>query len=145
MSNEGSPENPVIPRDVEDQFPGEWLALDAQTQELIGHAEKLRQVVQLAKIAQAQGHADYFHHVLRPGTVLVGGLNHAVSDVGKSFEMSRTISATADPLRFSKGHENRRGSAVAEIKLSSVTVKTQPKVLHFEHPCHPSVSTKAAD
>ena len=73
MPNETPIEDPVIPRDVEAQFPGEWLAWDAQTQELIGHAEKLKQVVQLAKIAQAQGHAVYFHHVLRPGTVLVGG------------------------------------------------------------------------
>ena len=73
MSIEASLENPVIPREVEAQYPGEWLAWDAQTQELLGHAEKLKQVIQLAKIAQAQGHAVYFHHVLRPGTVLVGG------------------------------------------------------------------------
>ncbi len=73
MSNETSFEEPVIPRDVEAQFPGEWLAWDVQRQELIGHAEKLKQVVSLAKNAQAQGHAVYFHHVIRPGTVLVGG------------------------------------------------------------------------
>ncbi len=73
MSHELSLEDPVIPREVEAQFPGEWLAWDAQTQELLGHAEKLKQAVQLAKAAQAQGHAVYFHHVLRPGTVLVGG------------------------------------------------------------------------
>ena len=73
MSNAAILENPVIPREVEVQFPGEWLAWDVQTQKLLGHAEKLKQVVQLAKDAQAQGHAVYFHHVLRPGLVLVGG------------------------------------------------------------------------
>ena len=73
MSNAAKPEDPVIPREVEALFPGEWLAWDTQTQELLGHAEKLKQVVQLAKVAQAQGHAVYFHHVLRPGTILVGG------------------------------------------------------------------------
>ena len=73
MTHETLNDGPVIPRDVEAQFPGEWLAWDAHTQELIGHAEELRQVVQMAKVAQAHGHAIYFHHVLRPGTVLVGG------------------------------------------------------------------------
>ena len=73
MFDEVPPENLVIPREVEAQFPGEWLAWDAHSRELIGHAENLKQVVQLAKVAQAQGHAIYFHHVLRPGTVLVGG------------------------------------------------------------------------
>ncbi len=71
MPSETHLDEPVIPPDVEAQFPGEWLAWDAQTQELIGHAEKLKQVIQLAKAAQGQGHAVYFHHVIRPGTILV--------------------------------------------------------------------------
>ncbi|MFM9962169.1 MAG: hypothetical protein ACKV2Q_13190 [Planctomycetaceae bacterium] len=73
MSPETQLDEPIIPRDIKVQFPGEWLAWDAQTRELIGHAEKLKQVVQLAKLAQAQGHPIYFHHVIRPGTVLIGG------------------------------------------------------------------------
>lgn len=73
MPNEKQFDEPAIPSEIEAQSPGEWLAWDVQTQELLGHAEKFKRVVQLAKTAQAQGHAVYFHHVLRPGTVLVGG------------------------------------------------------------------------
>ncbi len=75
MSAEQPIESTDIPPEIDDLYEGEWIAWDTITREVVAHHVELKQVVQLARPTQAKGHTIYFHHILPPDAVLVGGFD----------------------------------------------------------------------
>ena len=73
MSNDRTAESTDIPPEIDDLYEGEWIAWDTITREVVAHHVELKQVVQQARPAQAEGHTIYFHHILPPDAILVGG------------------------------------------------------------------------
>lgn len=68
------PENLVVPPDIEAQFEGEWIAWDTDSCVVLAHAPDLGDIVADTRELVANGKLIYFHHILKPGTVLVGGM-----------------------------------------------------------------------
>ena len=73
MSTEQAVESTDIPPEIDDLYEGEWIAWDTITREVVAHHVELKQVVQQARPTQAKGHTIYFHHIVPPDAVLVGG------------------------------------------------------------------------
>lgn len=63
-----------IPPEVEAKYPGRWIAWDTDTEQLLSDGETLDEVIAAAKPEREKKHLIWYHHVLAPGTVLVGGL-----------------------------------------------------------------------
>lgn len=74
MSYDETLEPTYVPPEIEDQYEGEWIAWDTETREVVAHHEDLNVVVDGAQKAFDEGHLIYYHHILAPGTVIVGGL-----------------------------------------------------------------------
>lgn len=66
-------ESTDIPPEIENQYEGEWIAWDTIAREVVGHHVDLNQVVHQARPTQDKGHTIYFHHILPPDVILVGG------------------------------------------------------------------------
>ena len=64
----------TIPRDIEARYEGRWIAWDTDTQQVLADGETMEDVVVAAAPQREQQHLIWYHHVLAPGTVLVGGL-----------------------------------------------------------------------
>lgn len=62
-----------IPEEIEAQYVGEWIAWDVDAKSVIAHAVDLNAMLPITLKAHAAGRNLYFHHVLHPDTVLVGG------------------------------------------------------------------------
>ncbi len=73
MNADPTLESTDIPLEIENQYEGEWIAWDTIARLVVGHGADLDQVVQQAQPAQDQGHTIYFHHILPPDAILVGG------------------------------------------------------------------------
>lgn len=67
-------ENLVVPPEIEAQFEGEWIAWDTDRCVVLAHAPHMRDIVAETRELVANGKLIYFHHILKPGTVLVGGI-----------------------------------------------------------------------
>ena len=63
-----------IPCEIEDRYEGKWIAWDTVTDEVVAADEDLGEVVKQALPARDAGHEIYFHHILPPDMVIVGGL-----------------------------------------------------------------------
>ena len=64
----------TIPPDIEARYQGRWIAWDTDTQQVLADGETMEVVVAAAAPERHQRHLIWYHHVLAPGTVLVGGL-----------------------------------------------------------------------
>ena len=64
----------TIPPDIEARYQGRWIAWDTDTQQVLADGETMEDVVTAAAPERQQQHLIWYHHVLAPGTVLVGGL-----------------------------------------------------------------------
>ena len=64
----------AIPPDIEARYQGRWIAWDTDTQQVLADGETMEDVVAAAAPERQQQHLIWYHHVLAPGTVLVGGL-----------------------------------------------------------------------
>ena len=63
-----------IPAEIEAKDPGRWIAWDTNTERVISVGDTLDEIVVAATPDREQKHLIWYHHVLAPGTVLVGGL-----------------------------------------------------------------------
>ena len=74
MSTEHVVESTDIPPEIDDLYEGEWIAWDMITREVVAHDRDLGPVVRAAKEVFDSGHPIYYHHILSPDTIIVGGL-----------------------------------------------------------------------
>lgn len=93
MTAEQALESTDIPPEIYGLYEGEWIAWDTITREVVAHHVELKQVVQLARPTQAKGPTIYFHHILPPDAVLVGGASERCN--------SRPGFAVRSPVPFS--------------------------------------------
>ena len=66
--------NTDIPKEIEDRYEGKWIAWDTETREVVAADEDLDRVIDQALPLRDTGHLIYFHHILPPDVVIVGGL-----------------------------------------------------------------------
>ena len=74
MSTEPTSECTDIPPEIDDLYEGEWIAWDTMTREVVAHDRELGPVVRTAKEVFDSGQPIYYHHILSPDTIIVGGL-----------------------------------------------------------------------
>ena len=74
MSTHDSADSIDIPPEIDDLYEGEWIAWDTITREVVAHDQELGPVVRAAKVVFDSGHPIYYHHILSPDTIIVGGL-----------------------------------------------------------------------
>ena len=55
MNIDRAAESTDIPPEIDDLYEGEWIAWDTITREVVAHHTELKQVVQQARPAQAEG------------------------------------------------------------------------------------------
>ncbi|MCY2994999.1 MAG: DUF5678 domain-containing protein [Planctomycetota bacterium] len=63
-----------IPADIEERYQGQWIAWDIVTSHVVGTGETLEDAIEASNEAWNAGHELYFHHILTPDAVIVGGL-----------------------------------------------------------------------
>jgi hypothetical protein len=61
-----------IPREIDLQYEGEWIAWDTVTNQVIGHGKTLDEAVDQAEAAKV-GHLIWYHHILPRDMEIVGG------------------------------------------------------------------------
>ena len=66
--------NLEIPAEIEDRYEGEWIAWDTETSEVVAHNADLDTVVDQVITVRRPGRVIYYHHILPPDVVIVGGL-----------------------------------------------------------------------
>ena len=62
-----------IPPEIEDRYEGEWIAWDPETCEVVAHHVDLDEVGKQVRAAGKAGKGMYFHHILPPDVVMLGG------------------------------------------------------------------------
>lgn len=65
--------DPSIPRDVELQYEGQWIAWDTVDNQVIGHGPTLKDAMTAATGAETPGHLIWYHHVVPRNLEIVGG------------------------------------------------------------------------
>ncbi len=64
----------LIPTAIEEQYVGEWIAWDCRSKEVIAHHSDLDKLMPATDAAYAAGRPIYFHHILPPEMLIVGGM-----------------------------------------------------------------------
>lgn len=65
--------DPSIPRDIELQYEGQWIAWDTVSNRVIGHGPTLKEAMSAATGAEVPGHLIWYHHVVPRNLEIVGG------------------------------------------------------------------------
>lgn len=63
-----------VPREVEEQYEGQWIAWDTESKVVLASGESMEDLVSATREAVGAGRLIWFHHLIRPDTVLVGGM-----------------------------------------------------------------------
>ena len=67
------PMDPHIPREIELQYEGQWMAWDTVTNQVIGHGKTMKEAMDRAQPAEQPGHLIWYHHVLPRNIEMIGG------------------------------------------------------------------------
>src|SRR5260370_3486993 len=71
---EGPAMDPNIPREIELQYEGRWIAWDTVLAKVIGDGDSVGQAFDAARAhAEQTGHLIWYHHILPRNSVIVGG------------------------------------------------------------------------
>ena len=74
MSDDLSTQPTDIPAEIEALYEGEWIAWDCAEHTVIAHDVELARLMPSTDDAYRAGRTIYFHHILPPDAVIVGGL-----------------------------------------------------------------------
>ena len=66
--------NDEIPREIEEQYEGRWIAWDTEAKVVLASGNTMEDLVPATREAVNVGRLIWYRHILRPDTVLVGGL-----------------------------------------------------------------------
>lgn len=64
----------AIPAEIEEQYEGHWIAWDTEAKVVLASGDSMEDLVPLTRDAVGSGRLIWYRHILRPETVLVGGL-----------------------------------------------------------------------
>ncbi len=66
--------DPSIPREIESQYEGRWIAWDTVLAKVVGQGESIREASEAARThADQTGNLIWYHHVLPRNSLIVGG------------------------------------------------------------------------
>ena len=63
-----------IPREIEERYEGQWIAWDTESKVVLASGDTMEDLVSATRDAVNAGRLIWYHHLIRPDAVLVGGM-----------------------------------------------------------------------